>query len=107
MSRLTLSNGIEILTEHKAWESLGYASFELMCMKHMEVDISVVEALSAYDDTLGNTGDMADREAVERLLSKFPIFGTVYTKPEIASLWARSRSDDKDMAGDTVDEETA
>lgn len=36
---------IEILTEHKAWESLGYASFELMCMKHMEVDISVVEAV--------------------------------------------------------------
>jgi superfamily II DNA or RNA helicase len=48
--------------------------------------------LSSYDDTLGNCGDMSMRDEVEKLLDMFPVLGTVYTKPVIASRLAAPKS---------------
>lgn len=59
--------------------------------------------LGAYDDILGKSGDMKFRAEVERLLSLFPVIGTIHTKPVIAEILKGGQNGD--AFGETDDEQ--
>ena len=57
----------------------------------------------SYDDILGKSGDMVLRPEVEKLLSMFPVIGTVHTKPAIAEILKGGSKNE--VFGETFDEE--